>query len=163
MDIGQTTERAISEWLARAHPVPERARTEWATQGVALLPLGARFCAVRMKADVVHAAVATEDPSQVSAALGELLRGPVIHDRRTVGGTYYALIQWHAGLVWAHQELAPCFGQDTYLGVPRVDRRDPPGAHWVVAPRYEGNLCVPRAVTALIEVGRRRLAEDSEA
>jgi hypothetical protein len=52
-------------------------------------------------------------------------------------------------------------GPGVYLGVPRIDRRQPPGTYWVVPPRYAGDLCRPQAVAALIEVGRRQLADAS--
>jgi hypothetical protein len=155
--------RVIAGWLAQAHPAPERAREEWATQGVALLPLGERFAAVRMPSDVVHAAVETEDPDQVAVLLGELLGGSVIYDRRVAGGTYYALIQGHAGLVWPYDDVATCLGHGTYLGVPRIDRQQPPGTYWVIPPRYEGDLCAPRRIVALVEPGRSRITEHAEA
>lgn len=153
---------AISEWLARSDPSPERARREWATQGVALLPLGERFAAVRMPARVVHAAVRSEDEGRVAVALGESLGGSIIHDRLVSGGTYYALVQGHAALAWAYENIAACLGRGTYLGVPRIDRQGPPGTYWVVPPRYEGDLCAPRAITALMGEGQTRLARQAE-
>ncbi len=156
----QATNRFISEWLARAHPVPAQARAEWSNQGVALLPLGGRFAAVRMRADMVYAAVGSDDPDKAAAAMAELLAGPVIHDYRSTGATYYALIQAHAGMVWAHEEVAPCLGQGTYLGVPRIDRCEPPGTYWTVRPRYDGNLCRPCSVALLVQAGHERLAAE---
>ncbi|MFF7972784.1 hypothetical protein [Streptomyces sp. NPDC007905] len=158
MDTQKALDRAIAAWLARAHPTPELARTEWAIQGVALLPLGDRFAAVRMPADVVHAAVAACDRDEVAAALGEILGGSIIYDHRVTGGTYYALIQGHAGLVWAYDDIATCLGHGTYLGVPRLDQQQPPGTYWVIPPRYEGDLCAPRSIIPLVELGRSRLA-----
>ncbi|GAB2845959.1 hypothetical protein GCM10027074_11030 [Streptomyces deserti] len=158
----QALERAIAEWLARSHPAPEQVRREWAAQGVALLPLGGRFATVRMPSEVVHAAVRSKDRDEVAVALGELLGGSVIHDRRVAGGTYYALIEAHAGLVWAYGDIATCLGRGTYLGVPRIDRQQPPGTYWVVPPRYEGDLCAPRSIVALVEGGRARLAVEGE-
>ncbi|SOD86305.1 hypothetical protein [Streptomyces sp. Ag109_G2-15] len=163
MDTQAALDRAIATWLARAHPAPERARSEWAIQGVALLPLGDRFAAVRVPADVVHAAVASSDRDQVAAALGEKLGGSIIYDSRVAGGTYYALIQGHAGLVWAYDDIATCLGHGTYLGVPRLDQQQPPGTYWVIPPRYEGDLCAPRTIIPLIELGRSRLASRAEA
>jgi putative ATP-grasp target RiPP len=152
----------ISEWLARTHPVPERVRTEWAAQGVALLPLGEGFAAVRMASDVVHAAVRSEDQDRVAAALGELLGGAVIYDRRVAGGTYYALVDGHTGLAWGCDGVVSCLGRGTYLGVPRVDRRQPPGTYWVVPPRYAGDLCPPRSVVGLVEAGRSQLTVEAD-
>ncbi|MFD7058519.1 hypothetical protein [Streptomyces sp. NPDC059906] len=158
----EALDRAISEWLARSSPSPERARREWASQGVALLPLGERFAAVRLPARVVHAAVRSKDRDQIAVALGESLGGSIIHDRRAAGGTYYVLVQGHTALVWPYADLATCLGHGTYLGVPRIDRQEPPGTYWVVPPRYEGDLCAPRAITALVQDGQTRLAQRSE-
>lgn len=151
----------IAEWLARAHPSPEAAWREWDGHGVALLPLGARFAAVRMPAEIVHAAVGTETRAHVAVALGASLGGSIIYDQRVAGGTYYALVQAHAGLVWAY-EPAICLGHGTYLGVPRIDRQQPPGTYWVVPPRYEGDLCAPRMIVSLLDRGRSTLDERRE-
>jgi hypothetical protein len=159
----QALNRLITEWLARAHPAPEQARAEWSNQGVALLPLGRRFAAVRLPGAMVHAAAGSDVPDIVAKALSERLSGPVIHDHRTAGPTYYALIQWHAGLVWDYGETAPCLQGDTYLGVPRIDRREPPGTYWVVAPRYDGDLCRPQAVRELIDAGHQQLIQHASA
>ncbi|MFF1765241.1 hypothetical protein [Streptomyces sp. NPDC058249] len=158
----QATERAVAEWLTKEHPVPNQVWTEWSTHGVALLPLGKRFAAIRMPMEVVHAAVESDDSVQVTAVLRDLLGGPVVYDRRVVGTTYYALVQCSADLSWAHGEVAPCLGRGIYLGVPRLDRLRPPGTYWVVAPRYPGELCPPQAVATLVEAGRRRLVEAAE-
>ncbi|GGJ17798.1 hypothetical protein [Streptomyces brasiliensis] len=155
-------DREIAEWLSREHPMPTQAQMEWATQGVALLPLGNRFAAVRMPSDVVHAVAESDDRGDVAVFLGELLGGSIIFDRRCAGGTYYALIQGHAGLVWAYEEVATCLGHGTYLGVPRIDRQQPPGTYWVVPPRYEGDLCTPRLIVDLVKAGRIRLSEQAE-
>ncbi|MGW7543411.1 hypothetical protein ACWGKQ_20205 [Streptomyces sp. NPDC054770] len=104
----------------------------------------------------------SNDPDQVAVCLGLLLGGSIIYDRRVAGGTYYALIQGHAGLVWAYDDIATCLGYGTYLGVPRLDRQQPPGTYWLVPPRYEGDLCAPRSITALVKRGRSRLAARSE-
>ncbi|WP_340378699.1 hypothetical protein U5640_28280 [Streptomyces sp. SS7] len=152
--------RLTSEWLARAHPVPERAHAEWSHQAVALLPLGTSFAAVRLSGALVHAALGCEEASRVAFALRERLQGPVIHDHRTAGPTYYVLIQWHAGLVWDYGDTAPCLYGDTYLGVPRLDRVEPPGTYWVVPPRYDGDLCTPQLVRELVDAGRPQPAPD---
>jgi putative ATP-grasp target RiPP len=152
----------ISEWLAKTHPDPKRVWEEWATQGVALLPLGERFAAVRMASEIVHAAVRSEDQNRVATELGGLLGGGIIFDRRVAGGTYYALVAGHAGLTWAQDDVVTCLGHGTYLGVPRIDRRQPPGTYWVVPPRHKGALCPSRSVLGLLEAGRARLAAEGE-
>jgi hypothetical protein len=160
-DTQQATEREIAEWLTREHPVPTQVWTEWASHGVALLPLGKRFAAVRMTTDVVHAAVEASCSAEVALALRELLGGPIVYDRRAVGVTYYALIQRNTELVWAHDAVAPCLGEGIYLGVPRIDRREPPGTYWLAAPRYPGDLCTSQDVAALVEAGQRKLVESA--
>ncbi|MFF8656839.1 hypothetical protein [Streptomyces huasconensis] len=142
--------RMIEDWLAHAQRAPEQARREWTETGVALLPLGTRFVAVRLAADLVHAAVDTTHPQELAARLIRLLNGPVIFDGRAMGGTYYALMRPRIGSPWTHQDVAPRLGVGTYLGVPRLDRRKPPGTYWTVLPRFEGDLCAPRAVESLI-------------
>lgn len=73
MGTGTPTPRrgAVRDWLAKAHPVPRQAMAEWANHGVALLPLGARFDAVRVPASRIHAAVGSDEPSVVAGTLGE--------------------------------------------------------------------------------------------
>ncbi|MGW7264759.1 hypothetical protein [Streptomyces sp. NPDC054842] len=162
MDTQRTTERTIAEWLTQEHPTPEQVWTEWATMGVALVPLGRRLAAVRMHADIVHAAVESDDPLYVAERVRDLLPGPVVHDRRVSGVTYYALIPRDPDLAWAPDELAACLGPGVYLGVPRIDRREPPGTYWVMSPRHAGDLCVPQSVGALIRMGRRQLASSTD-
>lgn len=146
----QQSERAISEWLARAQQEPALAWREWSDGGVALLPLGRTFVAPRLSETLVYAAVETSEPQAVAARLVRLLDGPVIFDARTMGGTFYPLMRWQGRPVWEHQDAAPLLADGTYLGVPRVSRLKPPGTYWVVPPRHVGDLCEQAAVDALI-------------
>ncbi|MFD4505520.1 hypothetical protein [Streptomyces sp. NPDC058457] len=75
--------------------------------------------------------------------------------------TYYVLINWGAGVVEQvdQDKDVPCLGVGSYLGVPRIDRREPPGPHWVVPPRHDGDLCRPAAVRFLVASGRQTLAQ----
>ncbi|MEU1149576.1 hypothetical protein ACFYO9_33505 [Streptomyces sp. NPDC005863] len=152
--LGQRDGSAISDWLARSLQEPAQAWREWAATGVALLPCGRRFDAVRLPERLVHSAVRSTDPKVVAARLTQSLDGPVIYDGRTMGGTYYTLTRRRRKGTWRHQDVAPWLGVDFYLGVPRLNRTEPPGTHWVVAPRFEGDLCEPLAVKALSRVGR---------
>ncbi|WP_051819728.1 hypothetical protein [Streptomyces sp. NRRL S-920] len=143
----------VADWLAHSQRAPEQARREWADTGVALLPLGHRFEAARLPERLVLAAMCTTDRKQLPALLGRALNGPVIYDNRTMGGTYYALMRPRADRAWTHQAVAPRLGASDYLVVPRLDRKEPPGTHWTVLPRFEGDLCEPETVTALIAYG----------
>ncbi len=152
-DVTDAARASVSDWLARAQQAPEQARREWADTGVALLPLGQRFDAVRLPAQLVLAAVGTCDPLEIAERLGRFLNGPVVFDGRLMGGTYYALMRPSPGQPWKHQDAAPRLGVNTYLGVPRMERVKPPGTHWVAPPRFPGDLCEPATVEALIGFG----------
>lgn len=156
-----TLDRYITGWLTRTLPPDKEAQAhaEWNTRGVALLPLGVRFSVVRLPEHLVHAALGTTDPDEVATRLTEQLDGPVIHDTYSVGHPYYPLIQWHAGVVWESSDDAPCLGEGTYMGVPHISRTTPPGTHWLVPPRREGDLCQPEAVQRLIQHARAALAD----
>ncbi|WP_409054860.1 hypothetical protein [Streptomyces sp. SYP-A7185] len=150
MDTRQR-DNAICEWLARAHQNPAQAWREWSPSGggVALLPLGRAFVAPRLPEALVYAAAGTVDLQEAAAYLAQAL-GPVLFDGRTMGGTYYPLTWPLTVPVWKHQAVAPLLGRGTYLGVPRIERSQPPGTYWAVPPRHVGDLCEPAAVDALI-------------
>ncbi|MCC9712092.1 hypothetical protein E4N62_46925 [Streptomyces sp. MNU76] len=158
-------DRFITDWLARSLPPEKRhqAHADWNDQGVALLPLGARFSVVRLPERLVHAAVGSSNLTTVAETLTERLQGPVIRDTLAVGLPYYPLIQWHAGVVWENDEEAPCLGEGTYMGVPHISRVTPPGTYWLAPPRFEGDLCRPEAVQQLILRGRAVVADQAEA
>ncbi|WP_141753783.1 hypothetical protein [Streptomyces luteocolor] len=144
---------AVTDWFARTLDAPEQARREWSDTGVAVLPLGARFDAVRLSDALVHAALGSTAPDEIAARLGHFLSGPVIHDSRTMGGTYYALMRPVDRVRWRYQDIAPRLGVGSYLGVPKLTRTEPRGTHWVVLPRFEGDLCEPSAVGGLVTAG----------
>ncbi|MFJ2769731.1 hypothetical protein [Streptomyces sp. NPDC087300] len=148
---------AVTDWFARALQVPEQARREWTERGVALLPLGRRFEAVRMPDHLVHAAVSSTVPDEIAWRLGQFLSGPVIYDGRTMGGTYYALTR-PTHQAWRFQDIAPRLSADTHLGVPKLTRTRPPGTYWAVRPRFEGDLCEPQTVEGLIVTGSATLS-----
>lgn len=154
-------ERFITGWLARAHDHPDRARSEWTRHGVALLPLGRLFSAVRLGSRLVHAAVGSEDLAVITEELEFRLDGPVIHDSLAIGQPFYALIQWHAGVAWEEDEDTPCLGDGVHLGVPRLERVQPPGTFWLIRPQYDGDLCRPESVRRLIQQGRTALAAET--
>ncbi|MEU9402229.1 hypothetical protein [Streptomyces sp. SID4985] len=142
---------AIRDWLAGAHASPEQARREWSRCGVALLPLGPRFDAVRIPGDLLHAAVGGGD-------IGNVLNGPVIHDVRTLGPTYWALVP-HQG-DWPGDPETPLLSHGTYLGVPDLIVTGPPGSFWVTPPSRRHHLCRAEDVLALIDYGRKELGRE---
>ncbi|MFG2815117.1 hypothetical protein [Streptomyces sp. NPDC048410] len=139
---------AIRDWLAGAHESPGQARREWARCGLALLPLGSRFDAVRIPGDLVHAAVGS----------GAALEGPVIHDVRTLGATYWALVPHQDD--WTGGPDTPLLSHGTYLGVPDLTVVGPPGSFWVTPPRHRHHLCRTEDVLALLACGRRELGQE---
>ncbi|MEL3946197.1 MULTISPECIES: hypothetical protein [Streptomyces] len=128
--------------------MPRQAMAEWANHGAALLPLGARFDAVRVPASRIHAAVGSDEPSVVAGTLGEWLHGPVIRDTRTGQGTYYVLVALDAEWAGAEDRL----GAGTYLAVPCVGEQVSPVTYWVVRPFRRGGLCDTAHLAALLAV-----------
>lgn len=147
----------VREWLASAHEVPARAQAEWSDQGVALLPLGRRFAAVRVPGVLVHTAAGTDMPEQVADMLCAVLDGPVIHDHLSAGPVYYALAAYGRGTSWWGADDTPLLTTGSYLGVPVLHRIAPPGTYWMIPPRYRNDLCSREAVFGLIVKGRRQL------
>lgn len=158
----QQVDGAIAEWLALAQQAPGQAWSEWSDGGVALLPLGRRFVAARLPEALVYAAVKAAGSEEVAERLEQRLQGPVIFDDRTMGGTFYTLMEPRDRSEWKHQEVAPLLGRGTYLGVPKLARRKPPGTHWVVPPRFIGDLCRPEYVAVLVAHGLKQLARERE-
>jgi hypothetical protein len=153
-----TPSHLLISWLARSHPRPSEAARELQTAGFALLAMGWRISAIRMPGALVHAAAGTEDHDEVGEYLLDRLDGAVSLDQRHASGPfYYALVHGHAGLTWQHDRLAECLGDGVYVGVPAPYRVEPPGPHWIVPPRYDGDLCRPHAVAELVKLGHSRL------
>ncbi len=162
---------AAGHWLLAAHASPRFARTQWQTHGVALLPLGALFSAIRIPGRLVQAVVASTDPCDIDAVLDETLGGgPVICDVH--GPRYYALVPasvprtWRQAVEdWQAHEVA-CLGHGAYLGVPRPDAVEFPlhrgGSYWSVPVESVGSLCKPLAVARLIAAGVHELDENRE-
>ncbi|GAA0598586.1 hypothetical protein GCM10010394_30180 [Streptomyces crystallinus] len=145
--------RVVTDWLASAHPVPAQARREFAV-GIALVPTGKKFDAIRLPAPIVHTAAGSEDPDVVAAFLARTLPGgAVIHDAYGVGVWYYALAPpgTHAG--WRAPD-AECLRPGTWLGVPRPDLTARPGPHWALPPLRAGSVCAAGAVDELVALGR---------
>ncbi|MEU1076550.1 MULTISPECIES: DUF6415 family natural product biosynthesis protein [unclassified Streptomyces] len=153
---------AISQWLASAHTTPSAAWLEWAQGGAAMLPCGGIFDAVRISAEIVHAAMQSGHPEVVGPHLERMLDGPVIHDAYARSVSYYALVP--PGTCTQHdtrdvQHLA----RGTYLGVPDLPRTARPGIYWLLPPRGVGDLCTPEGVGRLIRLGTQRIANPRSA
>ncbi|MGW2489456.1 hypothetical protein ACWCV9_19885 [Streptomyces sp. NPDC001606] len=165
---------AVEQWLMATCPAAshERIRAEWQENGVALLPLGTLFSAVRIPGRLVFAMALTDDAEEVDAVLDDALRsGPVICDPQ--GRRYYALVpasmarSWkEAAAEWRAKAGVEVLGNGTYLGVPQVGRtRCLPGAgasYWSVPMRSAAELCAPLAVARLIAAGRHAMTDVSE-
>lgn len=156
---------AVEHWLLSTLPAAgrDRARTEWQHYGLALIPLGVLFSAVRIPGRLIHAAVGSDEPTAVDAFLNEALdSGPVICDPRA--GRYYALVPasvprtWHAELDDLREDDVGVLGRAAYLGVPRVDAvaLDPgvSRSYWSVPMDSAGELCPSSLVGRLIGLGR---------
>lgn len=121
--------------------------------GIVRLPCGWLFNAVRLRDDLVHAAVGTSNPDTVNGTLAELLDGPVIRNQQR--GTYFALVPVHFVIRWTEQYRdARMLGEGSYVEVPALDLLGPTGISWAVPPRTPGHLCALPPVAALIETAR---------
>jgi hypothetical protein len=166
---------ACEGWLLSAHPTPSAAQAEWDSVGVAVLPLGTQFSAVRIPRTVVLNSIRLETASNstLDRFLTEMLwDGPVICDQHAQ--RYYALVPADTPLVWTAAAAewprlgVEILGSDWHLGVPRLpaeDRYGPsPSSYWAVPMRRPGQLCEPVAVARLIATAvqyTRRLASVS--
>ncbi|MFF6999096.1 hypothetical protein ACFY93_29665 [Streptomyces sp. NPDC008313] len=161
---------AIEHWLLSAHRTAGQARHEWAVHGIALLPLGGTFSAVRIPGRLVQALAGGTDPEDIDAVLDETLEGgPVICDAH--GPRYYALVPaavprtWHQATDDWRVHDVDCLGRGAYLGVPRLDFVQytiGAASYWSVPPTAPAALCGPLAVARLIAAGVHQLTEDRD-
>jgi len=146
---------ACADWLLGVAAAIEQARADWSNDGVALFRCGALFTAVRIPADIVHAAAGSSAPDDVADALSAL-GGPVFFHPR--GERFYALTDPQAS--WSPSLDAEALAPDTYIGVPALDRTEPDeelSAYWAVPLVDPGELCDAGAVVKLAAVGREVL------
>ncbi|MFD5709464.1 hypothetical protein ACFWHW_03565 [Streptomyces pharetrae] len=151
---------AAEHWLAATHPNAAQVRWEWQHRGLALLPLGGLFCAVRLPDRLVRAVAAGARKDPAVYLIEELRGGPVIHNRRHE--QYHALVprsmpdEWAGAVAEWPTWGAECLGRGTYLGVPPLDAvADAPGrpAYWAVPMPSAGELCDPVDVATLVTAG----------
>ncbi|MFD9445524.1 hypothetical protein ACFWBR_42235 [Streptomyces sp. NPDC060006] len=155
----------VSHWLRAALSEPRAAVDAWSSVGgVALLPLGTLFAAVRIPEHLAYAAAGSTEPTVVDEFLAQFLDdGPVICDPQT--RRYYALVPGSTTVRW-HHTAADCLGRPWYLGVPRVDAVEPDpqkwASYWAVPMPSAGVLCDPHLVAQLVGHGDRVLAAQAE-
>lgn len=160
-----TNNRLITDWLARAGRSPEQSQLEWRNQGVALIPLGRLFDAVRIPESLVHSVAGVRDASTVNSWLGWSLNGgPVIHD--PAGRRYYALVPPGTAQEW-RPAAAQCLSEGTYLGVPHPDLTELDQgtlySYWAVPVTRPGKLCQVSDVLTVAMVGGVLADEDDGA
>jgi hypothetical protein len=156
--------QTISGWLASGHPSPSTALREWDSAArLAMIPLGHTFDAVRIPAELVHAAIRSVDQAVVEARLSQYFNGPVIHDpgfRR-----YYALVPCDTARV-AMPTGAECLSEGAWLGVPRWDRIDfdeeTQASYWSVPLPRPGILCNAADVLDLVNLGAALTDDEDE-
>ncbi|MGW0952829.1 hypothetical protein [Streptomyces sp. NPDC002545] len=153
------------EWLYRAAPSRGTAEGEWTHQGVALLTAGVIWDAVRIPYGALG--VDPEQDNETEALRGRMeeleLSGPAFCD--PYRPFLYILVppgtdeQWPLTLGPAGVE---CLGGTRpyvhYVGVPRVDRLQPPGPHWVTLPDGSSRFTNPRH---LFQVLQARIEEST--
>ncbi|MFI8104293.1 hypothetical protein [Streptomyces sp. NPDC086023] len=151
---------AVSDWLAQSHDQPRQAHAEWAERGIAVLPTGGVFGAVRIPESLVRAAVESADNDHVGYVLADRLNGPVIHDGR--GRNYYALLRPEDRLAW--DTTAPgveYLPPRTHLGVPAAglcEYTTVTPVYWAV-PVIRPSYCDLASLALLVRIGAARLAE----
>ena len=162
MSAGVTTtaerNRAVEHWLAAAAPDPREVRAEWDLRGVALLPTGVLFSAVRIHAATVHAAAGTTAPEEIDRYLASALDGPVLG--LADGASYVALLPVSSARKW-DLPGTPCLGRGAFVGVPRPGslREHGERAFWAVPMESAGVLCDPAEVFQLALLGQSREAD----
>ncbi|WP_406418083.1 hypothetical protein [Streptomyces sp. NBC_01614] len=161
---------AVAHWLLSTLPAQgrDRARLEWRHQGLAMLPLGTLFSAIRIPGRLVMAITGTLVPHEIDGFLAEALDGgPVICDPR--GPRYYALVPASVPSTWRdaaddwRDADVDVLGRGTLLGVPPVDAVGLDAAthasYWSVPMESMGMLCAPLKVARLIAAGHGALEE----
>lgn len=146
-----------AEWYASCLAEPAVAHSEWQAHSIAVLPLGARFEAVRIPDALAHAATETTQTAVVDLALILALDGPVIHDSR--GRNYYALVELGTAERWSVRSTVECLGHGTHLGVPDLGLVRPAAnrpVYWAASPGPGAYFCRTAAVQLLVRVGAAR-------
>jgi len=153
---------AVKLWLLAAARDREEAREQWRQpDGIALLPCGQRFSAVRIPARVVWAALKTDVLRDVDERMNKWFDGgAVLMDLHS--HMYYALVPSEAEWTWTDRECpgVGLLGGNSLLGIPAVQRTEPRGrAYWCMPMETPGDLCHLDEVEQLVTEGCRSLRE----
>ncbi|MFF8994070.1 hypothetical protein ACF09H_29920 [Streptomyces sp. NPDC014983] len=154
---------AVEDWLLKAARNRQTAAAEWGHQGVALLTAGRVW-------DVVRAPYTVLTPTfDRNAAPGELRRR--VLELRVPGAVFcayyrphlYVLVPPGADRHWPHRDCPPgveCLGAAQtymhYIGVPRLDRTEPPGPFWLIPPDHRRRLADPEQLYAALRACTER-------
>lgn len=139
---------AVAAWLASTAPAPGTAHEDWSKRldGVAFLPLGVHFDAVRIPSGLIRAVAGGTTDREIAVALEELLSGgPVLN---TSYRWFHALVPLGTREKWTRTD-AECVGDGTWLYVPHPTWTSC-GIYWAVPPRAVGALCAPKDVERLL-------------
>ncbi|WP_256925390.1 hypothetical protein [Streptomyces sp. Amel2xC10] len=154
---------AVQHWLLSTLRDPRTGIREWRATGVAMLPLGTLFSAIRLPGRLVLTLIGAHSmPSgEIDAALAEMLGGaPVICDPRYQ--RYYVLMPastpatWHmAADEWAEVEV-DVMGRGRLLGVPKLSRTEPLplDSYWSVPMESAAVLGAPLTAARFIAAAR---------
>ncbi|MFI1956927.1 hypothetical protein ACH46L_03300 [Streptomyces althioticus] len=164
------TREPATLWLLRAAPDTETALAEWdGANAVAVLVAGRAWDAIRVPYGALgfdfDGLVRPEDLRGLLDRLG--IAGPVFCD--PYRAYMYFLVPPGTDREWPHGAMAragiECFGGHSeyvhHVGVPRVDRTDRPGPHWLVTPDCTAREHVdPAVLLGALEKQSRRAARD---
>ncbi|MCX5375917.1 hypothetical protein [Streptomyces sp. NBC_00091] len=152
--------KRTADWYASCLSEPADAQSEWQDHGIAVLPLGARFEAVRIPDALAYAAAESSERRVVDIALALAFEGPVIHDSR--GRNYYALVEPGTSDRWSPRSPVECLSRGTHLGVPDISLDRPSESrpiYWAATPGPGAYFCRTAAVQLLVRVGAARIAD----
>ncbi|GAA2903874.1 hypothetical protein GCM10010524_39650 [Streptomyces mexicanus] len=163
---GASRERraAAERWLYQAAPTPALAAAEWNLQGVALLQAGIAWDVVRVPYPLLGDLGRAVDPGVLRRLLHELgVDGPVFCD--PYRPNLYVVVPQGTDAWWPSTLTAAgaeCLGGTRpyirHVGVPRLDRTEPPGPYWLTPP--DAAVRLHTDVQHLCRVLRARLAEE---
>ncbi|BCM72947.1 hypothetical protein CFC35_40275 [Streptomyces sp. FBKL.4005] len=144
-------------WASLKGEEQKQARIQWTEAGgIALLPCGGLFSAVRAPAHLVWAAADTEELPVVDAFLRQWFDGGAAFADLHALLSYF-LVPSSTAWKWTDRHLpgVEYLGRDHYLGVPAVHLTEPQGrGYWCLPMDSAGDLCYPAVVEKLLHHGR---------